>query len=141
MPLLKLIVFCSGLFGQRVTTELAKINESSYVISWYLMPVNVQKKIPAIMAIAQRPLYFRGYMNIQCTHEFFEKVNRSLSSWKLIMMEYSFYFIFSSLNPPLVTSSPCVHLKHNRKGWEAKVFQGKVFEFTNRNLDTQVRTG
>lgn len=65
-------IFC--FYGEKLTTGYAKINESIYMMDWYLMPIEVQKKVPAIVTMAQRAIYLKGYAKFQCTFEFFKSV-------------------------------------------------------------------
>lgn len=72
----------------KVTTEFENITYSAYAISWYLMPVEVQKKIPAMITVAQRPIYLRGLLNIECTHAFFQGVDK---------IEYLLIFVLNEI--------------------------------------------
>lgn len=62
-------------FGQKLTNEFENISDSVYKMHWHLMPIEVRKKLPTIMAVAQRPVYIKGFARIQGTHEFYESVN------------------------------------------------------------------
>lgn len=68
-----LFVFCY--FGEKLTTEYEKIEHTVYQTTWYLMPIEMQKKIPSLLAITYRTVHLCGFANIQCTHEFFKRVN------------------------------------------------------------------
>lgn len=46
-------------------------------MSWHLMPIEVSKKLPTMLAMARRPIYLRGFLNMQCTHIFFQAVNNT----------------------------------------------------------------
>lgn len=57
-----------------MTSEFEKINESIYSMTWYILPVEVQKKLPAMMATAQREVYLQGFAEIHCSFIIFAKV-------------------------------------------------------------------
>lgn len=61
-------------FGQRLTSAFGEISDSVYGISWYLLPIEMQSILPAMMPMAQRSVYIRGFANIECTHRFYRKV-------------------------------------------------------------------
>lgn len=59
---------------EQIVAAFEKINESAYEMSWYLMPIDMRKQLLSMMAIAQRPVYLRGFGSIRCSHAFFRKV-------------------------------------------------------------------
>lgn len=73
------IVFSSSFiycfFGEKFITEFEKINSSIYGMSWHLLPVEMQKKIPTMMAMAQRPVHLKGFFSIQCSHLYYQNVS------------------------------------------------------------------
>lgn len=67
------------IFLLKVTTQYENIINSIYAISWYEMPIEVQKKVPAMIAVAQKPILLRGLLSMECTHEFFQGVGNIAS--------------------------------------------------------------
>lgn len=61
-------------FGDEVTSGFNEINNSIYLSSWNECPLKLQKHLPTIMIIAQKPVYIYGYMNTRCTLEVLQKV-------------------------------------------------------------------
>lgn len=65
-------VFCY--FGEQLTTECSGIERSINETFWYLMPIQVTKKLPTMIAMTQRPICIKGFAKISCTYEFFKRV-------------------------------------------------------------------
>lgn len=64
--------------GDDVTNGFLQISEEIYDFDWHLLPLNQQKYIPTIIAIAQRPVYIQGLGNVRCTRETFKSVQFKL---------------------------------------------------------------
>lgn len=57
-----------------MTDAYAAIANFVYTMPWDLLPIEVRKKLPAIIATAQRPVYLKGFIRAQCTFEFLKNV-------------------------------------------------------------------
>lgn len=85
--LVSLFIFCY--FGDGVTTRFHDVNDLMYECSWRLLPVNLRKELPMILAAAQNPAHLRGFANLNCSCEVFKKVNKTQQHVQL--KEYSIF--------------------------------------------------
>lgn len=69
-------VFCH--FGDRVT-HFEAISTEVYQLNWYMLPLDVQKHLPMVIALAQKRVYVRGFADTRSTQEVFMKVKWSFS--------------------------------------------------------------
>lgn len=72
--LTELFILCY--FGDRVTQSFEEIGESIYQQVWYLYPIEVRRKLPSIISVAQIPLYVTAFSVISCTLEYFKVVSK-----------------------------------------------------------------
>lgn len=63
--------------GNEVTIKFAEVNDVICNCCWYKFPLNTQKLLPLTLRAAQKPVYIKGYMNVQCTRESVKKVSSS----------------------------------------------------------------
>lgn len=64
--------FCH--FGSRVSERFEDVGMAFYRLSWYLLPVEMRKKLSTTIAITQKRLYVRGSVPIYSMRELFLKV-------------------------------------------------------------------
>lgn len=69
---LKLYIFCH--FGDQVTQRFEMIGDNVYQLAWYMLPLDVQKQLPMVIALAQKRVYVRGFADTRSTREVFLKV-------------------------------------------------------------------
>lgn len=67
-----LVLLC--LLGDDVTIRFRQVHDSIWECSWYKFPLDTQKLLPMILMAAQKPVFIKGYMNMQCTRESVKKV-------------------------------------------------------------------
>lgn len=67
-----LYFFCH--IGNTVTQRFEDVGNTVYKLSWHLLPPQVQRDLPMVIAIAQKDVFIRGFANIHCTREVFKKV-------------------------------------------------------------------
>lgn len=82
---MRLIVFLSAallyiaylcVFGEKVTTQFDNINYSIVQCSWHDFPMEMQRILPMMSMMAQKPVFVEAaYMNIGCSRETLKKVN------------------------------------------------------------------
>lgn len=60
--------------GESVTHACGNLNGSIFRIPWYLCPVDLQKHVILVMAMAQKPAYLEGFAHINFSRETFKKV-------------------------------------------------------------------
>lgn len=65
-------------FGDEVTTHFAYVNESIYLCDWYLFPLKMQKSLPPMIILAQKPLYIGNFGPVHCTRDTFKKVSTGI---------------------------------------------------------------
>lgn len=61
-------------FGDEVNTQYENIQNEIYDCDWLEYPLKVQKLIPTILIVAEKPVYIQGFMNVRCTRESIRKV-------------------------------------------------------------------
>lgn len=67
-----LYLFCY--FGDQVTQRFEDVGDSVYELSWYLLPLDMQKRLPMVIALTQRRVFVRGFADTRSTREVFRKV-------------------------------------------------------------------
>lgn len=73
--ILLLFLFCHS--GTQVTERFHGIGEEVYALEWYVLPLNLQRNIPMIIALSNNEIYLRGLGGYHYTHETFKKVNEN----------------------------------------------------------------
>lgn len=67
-----IFLFCE--FGEHVTQQFEKLNESFYQCDWYLLPIEMQRMFAVILIDTEKLAIIRGYANTACTRESFKMV-------------------------------------------------------------------
>lgn len=67
-----LFSFCT--FGNSLTVRFSQLDCIIFEGPWYLLPIDMQKKLPFVMMVAQKPVYMKGFAKFQCTREVFARV-------------------------------------------------------------------
>lgn len=62
------------IYGDDVTSQFGEIHNSIYKCDWPKYPLRIQKLIPMMLIVAEKPVYIQGYMNIRCNRELIKKV-------------------------------------------------------------------
>lgn len=57
-----------------MTQHFDDLSDALYEITWYAMPLRMQKRFPLMISVAQRKVYLRGMGNVRCTRQMFMKV-------------------------------------------------------------------
>ena len=65
-------LFCH--FGGKITQHFEDIGNAVYQMEWYRLPLDMQKDLQIVIALAQKPIYMRGYGDTRTTHSVFKKV-------------------------------------------------------------------
>lgn len=96
-----LYAFCD--FGDRITQEFKKIEIEFYQLPWYLLPMDMQKKLPLMIAITQKEVVIKGFGSTSCNRESFTQVSCPLPTnfehfflkiiLKLIIVWHYFYLM------------------------------------------------
>lgn len=86
--ILLLFLFCYS--GTQVTERFNDIGDEVYALEWYVLPLNLQRNIPMIMALSNQEIYLRGLGGYHYTHETFKKVNKNSLLWLLNQTKYFF---------------------------------------------------
>lgn len=60
-------------FGDKITYQLTAVSDLYFELSWYHLPVDLQKYFILMIMNAEKPVYLEGFV-IQCTREVFKKV-------------------------------------------------------------------
>lgn len=68
-----LIVICE--IGQRVTNAFEPIEDTFKEFDWYSFPMRIQRKLPIIWSLAQKPITLNCFGGISCNRESFKMVN------------------------------------------------------------------
>ena len=58
-----------------VTGSFADLNDAIYQLDWYTFPSEIQRMLPTLMINAQQEVNIKGFGNVLCTRETFQKVN------------------------------------------------------------------
>lgn len=94
------IIFLPSLFllcfiGERVTTSFDELNESVYAMTWYILPIKLQRGfLVPMMAIVNKPIVLKGVSSLNCSHDTFKRVRfpiRFISN-EMIIIRLNVYF-------------------------------------------------
>lgn len=66
------LVFCFN--GDDVSTKFEEINVAFIECGFYQFPLNMQKLLPIMLMMIQKPVYIGGYMDTHCTRAAFKMV-------------------------------------------------------------------
>lgn len=58
-----------------VTNQFDAFNEELCEVHWYWFSIEIQKNFLVLILDSQQPVHIRGYGNIDCTRDAFERVN------------------------------------------------------------------
>lgn len=62
-----LFSFCT--FGNSWTVRFCQLDGMIFEGPWYLLPIDMQKKLPLMIMVAQKPVYMKRFAEFQCTRE------------------------------------------------------------------------
>lgn len=79
-----IFLYCE--FGDRVTNEFEELNDAIDQLKWYDFPIEIQRMMPIIMILAQKPVEIRGYGNIACARHVFLKVSENIFSFNFFLI-------------------------------------------------------
>lgn len=65
-------LFCY--FGGNVTKQFEDIGDAVYKLEWYRLPLDMQKELQTVIALAHKRIYMRGYGDMQTTQSVFLEV-------------------------------------------------------------------
>lgn len=68
-------VFIACELGQRFSNSFNEINDVFDQLSWYLLPIGIQRLLPITMANIQQPAVIKCFGNIFCSRNQFKKVS------------------------------------------------------------------
>lgn len=85
--------FCH--IGNNVTQRFEDVGTRIYDLSWYMLPASMRKKLPLVIAVAQKNIFIRGFGNIHFTHEVFRKVMVKFKQKKFMRMLMNSQICFS----------------------------------------------
>lgn len=74
LTLVWLYLMCNA--GEEVTNHFLEISNLIYKCPWDELPIKLQRYIPHMIAVAQRPVYIEGMGNLRCTRETFKMVQQ-----------------------------------------------------------------
>ena len=77
MAMFPFFLFCH--FGGNITQQFEDIGDAVYQLEWYRLPLDMQKDIRMMIALAQKRIYMRGYSDTRTTHSVFKKVSILIS--------------------------------------------------------------
>lgn len=87
-PIVSEIGLFTGLYvlwdiGESVMQRYENISRSVYQLNWYLLPLETQRKLPTILAMAEKNIYLRGFARFHCTRAvFFQVLSAELTNSK-----------------------------------------------------------
>lgn len=67
-----LFIFCY--LGEQVTQRFKNVAAAIYQLDWHLLPTDVRKYMPIILAASQKEIYIRGFGSFHCRLWVFKKV-------------------------------------------------------------------
>ncbi|XP_055296830.1 odorant receptor 22c-like [Sitodiplosis mosellana] len=82
-----LYLFCH--FGDQLTESFGNVDNAFYQLSWYELPLDMQKCIPMAISLAQKEIYLQGFGSINCTKDTFKKIMKSTFSYTSVLRQFS----------------------------------------------------
>lgn len=79
---MQMFVICN--FGGLVNSQFEELSDTLYECDWYAFPHELQKNMPVIMLVTQKPV-LRGSENLPCLREGFSEVS--------LFLRYLMYFL------------------------------------------------
>lgn len=73
-----LYVFCD--IGEHVTQRFEGLGDQVYQLDWHTLPLDMQRDLAIVIALAQKRIYVRGYADTRSTRKVFKKVPYYLRS-------------------------------------------------------------
>lgn len=67
-----LLIICH--FGGNITKQFEEVGDVGFQLSWYNLPLDIQKDLLLIIYLAQKQIYLRGFGDTRTTHTVFKKV-------------------------------------------------------------------
>lgn len=65
-------------FGQQVNNAFGELNDLFDEFDWWAYPMEIQRIVPTVMVITQRPVTIHGFGNLPCIRQLFKKVSIQL---------------------------------------------------------------
>lgn len=84
-------IFC--FYGGMVTEQFDSFKDHHCQCDWYLYPIEVQQSLVILLANAQKPAHIRGFGNVVCARDTFQKVVFWLNSF-FFLFQIIFNFIY-----------------------------------------------
>lgn len=75
--------YCICYFGNEATIHYESINVSVYMCDWYLFPLKMQKCLPFMMIVAQKPIYIGSFGKTRCNRATFQRVSTIIYRFQL----------------------------------------------------------
>lgn len=88
-------LYISCEFGEYVTSEFNKLNDEFFQSEWYLLPLEIQQRLPIFIASIQQPVEMHGFGNCVYTRESFKKVSLNIK----ICLNNEIIFMFKKKCP------------------------------------------
>lgn len=60
--------------GDNVTQRYENVSRTVYQLNWYMLPLNMQRKLPSILAMTEKNIFIRGFARFHCTRTIFSQV-------------------------------------------------------------------
>lgn len=71
-----MLIFCflPCNFGEDVTTHYADLADTTYGMSWHLVPLELQSSFKIMIMITQKPIQLDGFAGLKCTRDTYKEV-------------------------------------------------------------------
>lgn len=67
--------------GEKVCNAFNEINKEIDKLDWYLFPIEIQRNLPMLIIISQKPVIIQGYGNIWYNREAFKNAALIINSF------------------------------------------------------------
>lgn len=84
------LVFIYCEFGQQIGLCYRRVDDAIYQMDWFSFPIEVQRRVPMILMLTQKPVEFKGFGDIVFTRDTFKRV-----IWSLKLYNFKFKPILS----------------------------------------------
>lgn len=83
VTLFPLYLLCDS--GDKVTQRFEQLGDAVYVLDWYKCPLDMQKDLGTVIALAQKRVFVQSFADTRSTREVFKKVKSNACAHRIAL--------------------------------------------------------
>lgn len=80
-PTLSIFIICHC--GDELTQRFRHISNDFFQVSWYMLPLDMQKNWPFMIALGQKEIGLQGFGSFHYNYELYMKVGLETGDWRI----------------------------------------------------------